>query len=1364
MIFLKTSMKLKRFQCLAAFLALKPHEFLSYLQNFSEKHLPDSVVGNDAWLRAGLPVPAEETIRRNNWALVCKYMSNVGRSGGAKSRSAFSAVYVPHPNHLNDIPKTICFQNEGKEVELRALPVSPHELCSPAIMSHQRICILALEIADDDDTTFDLRHIFLCLHNLYHSMARVSIIILLCNGTNPGQRFKSELEVRDEISGQVRSEIDRLNELFKKETLPKSESQTSSTPPLSQSAVSVDSVPGRSLLESCIDDVKGKIQTLQKSDEIIAKIGRVPTDSTVAEQFWEDVCCNPQYASIHRQSKKLWMLNRKLNALNSRCMSKPVRAIISPSESRDPAPTLRRPTFTERNYQLEGSLLSFRGIEEALDTEAVTRLLEIEVSRRNESIPKFFEIIQECVRQGFSLKKKYKKDAFTKSDILSIVKALDAKNDLFATNFNTLHSFKMSEIPEPDLWEALLYCSSLGDCFVINNSFFPDASFVRTHLALVFKQQFTKDSSPVFNEALTNLFDLSSVISGQRTPSVMAPFKSSGKQMWVRSATDPVGVFTKDFALQLKHWKDIVDSKSILKDCMRFFEDCGVLVPYFHYELEHGQLKWHISPQGTSLKEDEPEPLPETMNAFYTLNVAPTSLIIRCWAVMRSDSREADELLKFSNASPNVIEIARDRAVCRLILQYFPDHGLVAAPDEARDCNIMMLTKGLQEGTNASTAECAKAGAILHVSCSKNDSALFRFCIEGLEQVLKAWYPDFSKDVYMSCFVPDLDFKSFFGMQMPLSRIFDQNACKRLSLENDRHVALNDLFPRTCSIFLSHVYEGDGTSHFTDMLKDFLERRFICSVWYDKSTFGEHNEFHEQMKRGLYEASSVIICLTPLYLTRPNCLRELRWALDLRDAYTKGPQSRNLKICILPLHPALTFAGRQAIKEHRCVMLPMYQDTSTPRSEDRVIVHVLSDEALTLLNRLEAMGCFNDFIDAMPWRSDFADWSGDVPEFDLSCVSADVPRNVSDFIKNPKAKRVQDLMDSFCTSGEFSKSFKSPPIPMAASSLPDYFVNLNTDNLHSKPKSLQSQVQVEIVVSDLFKKFCKKDESSFAKSLFAHQDMYLLAMMGFTDDQLVQLLDFPISFRETGQFNRHPKIDVWLRKSALLALSREFSEKLKQSKSNSQQLIQQQQPVAQTVAAVRKGSANVGGLRESDVNDGVAPRQRGAGAGSVSNESQSSRLLGTDPALALHTTNLVTAELKCLTQAIEKIFQAMKSKESEEVRIQLQAKDQELAAAQSALQVCSRLRIVAPPAVHFLTLYSAEGEIGSGRVESDVPAAAVEERGSRGTQQPTSSEGSGACCRAISTAGLQPTAYCCATRSAFLDPLFCRGRDRQRQS
>ena len=44
-----------------------------------------------------------------------------------------------------------------------------------------------------------------------------------------------------------------------------------------------------------------------------------------------------------------------------------------------------------------------------------------------------------------------------------------------------------------------------------------------------------------------------------------------------------------------------------------------------------------------------------------------------------------------------------------------------------------------------------------------------------------------------------------------------------------------------------------------------------------------------------------IVCLTPTYITRPNCLRELRWALD----FAAGKK----RVVLLPLHPTVTFGG-----------------------------------------------------------------------------------------------------------------------------------------------------------------------------------------------------------------------------------------------------------------------------------------------------------------------------------------------------------------------------------------------------------------------------------------------------------------------
>ena len=57
-----------------------------------------------------------------------------------------------------------------------------------------------------------------------------------------------------------------------------------------------------------------------------------------------------------------------------------------------------------------------------------------------------------------------------------------------------------------------------------------------------------------------------------------------------------------------------------------------------------------------------------------------------------------------------------------------------------------------------------------------------------------------------------------------------------------------------------------------------------------------------RFREALCAASVIIVCLTPTYLTRPNCLRELRWALDFAASGKK-------RVVLLPLHPAVTYGG-----------------------------------------------------------------------------------------------------------------------------------------------------------------------------------------------------------------------------------------------------------------------------------------------------------------------------------------------------------------------------------------------------------------------------------------------------------------------
>ncbi len=56
-------------------------------------------------------------------------------------------------------------------------------------------------------------------------------------------------------------------------------------------------------------------------------------------------------------------------------------------------------------------------------------------------------------------------------------------------------------------------------------------------------------------------------------------------------------------------------------------------------------------------------------------------------------------------------------------------------------------------------------------------------------------------------------------------------------------------------------------------------------------------------RNALCQARVVFVVLTPTYLTRPNCLRELRWALDFERA-------GHMTVVLLSMHPAVTFDGR----------------------------------------------------------------------------------------------------------------------------------------------------------------------------------------------------------------------------------------------------------------------------------------------------------------------------------------------------------------------------------------------------------------------------------------------------------------------
>jgi hypothetical protein len=196
-----------------------------------------------------------------------------------------------------------------------------------------------------------------------------------------------------------------------------------------------------------------------------------------------------------------------------------------------------------------------------------------------------------------------------------------------------------------------------------------------------------------------------------------------------------------------------------------------------------------------------------------------------------------------------------------------------------------------------------------------------------------------------------------------------------------RDLRLKDILPRKSPVFMSHTYSGDGTGQFCQRMKDALQERLICTVWFDKKEMNWTSAFVEEMQIGMRNACFFVICLTPLYLTRPHCLRELRWALDMCTA-----AGSNKKMLVMPLHPAVSFKGCQRIIEAAEAGRPAHvflrcddRIKARPRLLDELKGHKLSDEAISLLKRLTdqyAASIRPDWLRLQPWLSDElgADW------------------------------------------------------------------------------------------------------------------------------------------------------------------------------------------------------------------------------------------------------------------------------------------------------------------------------------------------------------------------------------------------------
>ena len=266
---------------------------------------------------------------------------------------------------------------------------------------------------------------------------------------------------------------------------------------------------------------------------------------------------------------------------------------------------------------------------------------------------------------------------------------------------------------------------------------------------------------------------------------------------------------------------------------------------------------------------------------------------------------------------------------------------------------------------------------------SSNDDGLFAFAARCVDALMgsgrfgakyQCWLPYRSSAADSSWRPKKEDWVRLNCSENPksLSEVLSANASD--VVVPSHNLKLRDVLPRRPRIFMSHTFSGDGTGECCQRIKSGLQERLLCTVWFDKAEMGWTDAFIDEMKRGMANASAFVMCLSPLYLTRPNCLRELMWAMDMCAA------DKTKKLCVLPLHPCVSFAGCKAIVSLAAagcaaqVVLPVDDRLKVAATQVRQLkAHKLSDAAIQLLQRLidtENVGINAEWLKLQPWTSD----------------------------------------------------------------------------------------------------------------------------------------------------------------------------------------------------------------------------------------------------------------------------------------------------------------------------------------------------------------------------------------------------------
>jgi GTPase SAR1 family protein len=320
------------------------------------------------------------------------------------------------------------------------------------------------------------------------------------------------------------------------------------------------------------------------------------------------------------------------------------------------------------------------------------------------------------------------------------------------------------------------------------------------------------------------------------------------------------------------------------------------------------------------------------------------------------------------------------------------------------------------------------------------------------------------------------------------------------------NLKLRDVLPRKPRIFMSHTYSGDGTGECCQRIKDGLQEWLLCTVWFDKTEMGwGTTAFIDEMKRGMANASVFVICLSPLYLTRPNCLRELMWAMDMCAA------DKSKKLCVLPMHPSVSHAGCKAILKLAAagcaaqVILPVDDRcTEAPSLVRQLRGHKLSDVAVELLQRLigpENVNIVPDWLKLQPWRSDAEgeNWEETSQPWAGPCED--------------KSVELSQLLKDICVDIQAAVQTACPAEDLSV------FTNLKDHELQSQPPSQEYQAPPDTtLLSSTFSQLLKK---------FPEADAVQLMLLGLRDADVVDCINHGLKrMSASSPMQRNPVDEV----------------------------------------------------------------------------------------------------------------------------------------------------------------------------------------------------------------------------------------------